>query len=1656
LQRSIGNQATRRLINSAYIQTKLQISTPQDPLEQEADRTADSVMRMPQSDAGAHLQRVPVTPAAKQEDDEKGEEANIVAPKAKSHSIPLAVRDDDEEDALVPVQRVFADGQEGKTAQRTCADCEEEQQVSRAATVNSAAKTTNKQNQSANTVSANISALKAGGSPLSPTMRAFFEPRFGADFSQVRLHTDSSAANTARALDAKAFTVENNIAFSEGEFDPESSEGRKLVAHELTHTIQQGATNKLPENSGGDSKAGSVATLTSAPKSSLEIKPNRASISRLPSEEPVSAREYFDKHFIPEALTGVILAQVRPEIHGTGSPWLSWTSGGEWELTGIVMLDIRASGPSWQYMHATLGENPENVINAGRSTDQYGSGRPDNDFFVYEEFARRYVKVINNSIRRLGPKVAWEWNRVVRIAGGPEPQVTSTDPALHLPDPENIIPSHPIDRVVARGMCSGLLEFDAEGYHAAYPTESGLGGPKQLRRGVYFEFERGGGSWMMLRVEDPIDATPEEVALELYGDEAYAHLLTKAGRFYAFQFPPSGMLSAQYHDFWKQKVLDDGGSPVDVVQAFNNARDAAREMIESGNDQAILAQANKLPPTGADRTAIVQRMDVMISIVESMDTKADTFGMAGWLSTIHDRLVERRAACDADDAAAANWDAQSEEQLAILGGCATGFSQAWDNATVTFGQTNFAGQVEGVGDVSQYLDKALKEIAFAYMSAAQVSELVDVGRERLHEAQERHIQYPADVMQATLLYVHDVLDALKSDTGYGYIDPGPSHIDTFQAGYPLIMEQISLSSYIRTLRDALVNDPASAAKMLPDLQKRLELLVFKATTGAALHTFDEMIKALKETFKKDPSKAYEKERPIEEVQNKWLGMAGLITRLNADDPDAVTAVRNKLAELQRDTDFQKLISYVVETIEDEQRRKRWIGIALLIGIIIITVATGGLAGAAVGGWGGVIVGGIVEGIVFTTLSTLAFKDEFNGKDFMVELGINIVMFGGLRAIGRIFQIAGMGAKLTLGARVAKFALENIVMDAAMLTQAEYQKQRAKGKDLTAAEVGDVLLLNLVLTTASSVIARIGGSVLQKFRQLKQLKALQQAIEAQDRALQLANQAKAAREPIQAREAGKTMLLADRVAIEAEPKAVDELATAAQKGQIKVSADDLKLLEELKTDNVQIKEQRQVADLMLRLEQKGPNDFIASPEDYATLRDTHAKLNPEFPPVEQGNQMVITPKPTEGVPSEPITIHKREGTQPTGIEPPQPVAPHTTNEALALRDWKRIKEARPKFSVTQEEFLARYREGEFWNFETGKWRSRRVQAEQDWKRLQKERPNWKGEPFEKFVERYQKAGDYWNFETGAWRSRLARMAPDPVYFPTDVSGPEALDMVMKSSAGDEGSFQAYYDMLIKYEIAPREQIIKAVEQLNPGQGKVAVDGIPQGKTVDFVRHELKMRYREQVLSYILDRTKLEIQYPDPRWTGTATEQAAVRAEVSHGRMLDITKGLNSKDASRISEIWYERAYASELKGAIKQPGITADPALGTSSRQPDLLVPLETGKPNEWMSKDVKKGETATIDRKQLADNLKWVAKPGGTKVMIKGEERIIVRHEVSFQHPKLMQAEAKSMYKLVSANPNLQIEMFNVKGEKQVVTFATKDLLLEPALSTWLGLPPIP
>lgn len=89
--------------------------------------------------------------------------------------------------------------------------------------------------------------LRTDGKPLNESIRAAMEPRFGHSFSTVRVHTDSRAADSARALDAQAYTVGDDIVFAQDRYAPDTSEGTHLIAHELAHVVQQSA---LPTGAG--------------------------------------------------------------------------------------------------------------------------------------------------------------------------------------------------------------------------------------------------------------------------------------------------------------------------------------------------------------------------------------------------------------------------------------------------------------------------------------------------------------------------------------------------------------------------------------------------------------------------------------------------------------------------------------------------------------------------------------------------------------------------------------------------------------------------------------------------------------------------------------------------------------------------------------------------------------------------------------------------------------------------------------------------------------------------------------------------------------------------------------------------------------------------------------------------------------------------------------------------------------------------------------------------------------------------------------------------------------------------------------------------------------------------------------------------------------
>ena len=94
-------------------------------------------------------------------------------------------------------------------------------------------------------------ALQDSGRPLEPGLRRDMEERFGYDFSHVRVHSDAVAVQSAQDVNAHAYTVASDIVFGAGGFDPATRQGRRLIAHELTHVVQQAGSGGAAPSAGG-------------------------------------------------------------------------------------------------------------------------------------------------------------------------------------------------------------------------------------------------------------------------------------------------------------------------------------------------------------------------------------------------------------------------------------------------------------------------------------------------------------------------------------------------------------------------------------------------------------------------------------------------------------------------------------------------------------------------------------------------------------------------------------------------------------------------------------------------------------------------------------------------------------------------------------------------------------------------------------------------------------------------------------------------------------------------------------------------------------------------------------------------------------------------------------------------------------------------------------------------------------------------------------------------------------------------------------------------------------------------------------------------------------------------------------------------------------
>lgn len=190
-----------RLIGETGLQAKLKVGNANDRCEQEADRVADRVMATPTATSVVGAVSGGITPLTAQ------------------------CREEEEEEETVQLKEEQEDELQAKAGP-------------------------NFKGRVPASVEGAIRSSKGGGAPLKPVVQAQMEGRFGVDFSAVRLHSDTTAVQMNRAIGAQAFTHGSHIYFNSGKLDQQGSAGRHLLAHELTHVVQQGGGKPFTGDAG--------------------------------------------------------------------------------------------------------------------------------------------------------------------------------------------------------------------------------------------------------------------------------------------------------------------------------------------------------------------------------------------------------------------------------------------------------------------------------------------------------------------------------------------------------------------------------------------------------------------------------------------------------------------------------------------------------------------------------------------------------------------------------------------------------------------------------------------------------------------------------------------------------------------------------------------------------------------------------------------------------------------------------------------------------------------------------------------------------------------------------------------------------------------------------------------------------------------------------------------------------------------------------------------------------------------------------------------------------------------------------------------------------------------------------------------------------------
>lgn len=853
----------------------------------------------------------------------------------------------------------------------------------------------------------------SAGSGLPGPLRGELESALGADLGSVRVHAGDDAADLATAYEARALAVGDDIYFGGGAYDPSGSAGRHLIAHEVAHTVQgQGAAPVASASSlvtsptdGAEREAehfaADFAARGAAARTTLHESLGAGVVARVGMEGYVEVPVAPSRPDEPDGVTAAawmerfgVATAVLVEAHLTGAsyapghPRLRWIDGPD-SFAVLLWREITSSAPDLyrQLVRLLAPTDVAALIDQHRRlgdrarSDGQAVGPLDWTPTVALAIAGEVDRRALSSLGRVAPRVVAAMDRVAATTS--DGQDSSGPRETSLVAAAEVTASHPIDAAVARTLCAIAV---AEVLPAPPSTEPAAAAATPLRP-VRYRWHDDPQLWNWIQLVEPLDATVEEVALSVLGAPDAAFLLRGAAPF--FQLPPdeAARRAPERARGAIASAAGEADGPFAAARAMAMTGQGARPdglASGAGGEQAGLAQAG--PPAAAvDVAALAARCQLQLVVLTE---RYPELGVGPIVAAALTRLVTRElrltAAPEEERARLGALFAAQTEILGVIIGRLDALRRQVDSQRrsarreleTAWVRARIAAETDGGSpppkpELADAIDPALLAHARELATAAAISDLPDLARQRLADADAREQDVLVDSLDAMLDDGRRRMAAAQPQVAAHGPDDAAGRRSSVDVAADVGARHDGLADEVLAARRA-----QAAGTMADDDVRRLHervraahvearLVSNIAQLGAMADQLDAM-QGVRQTVAQNGDDLARARVRLRRLRND---MHGVFTRWQAANQaldataaarastgDGGEAARGTVAALEAelktlgDAEVQQALQLAVDELEDAVWINLGFDVAAMIGVGLVSGQLVGAAGAVVRGW----------------------------------------------------------------------------------------------------------------------------------------------------------------------------------------------------------------------------------------------------------------------------------------------------------------------------------------------------------------------------------------------------------------------------------------------------------------------------------------------------------------------------------------------------------------------------------------------------------------------------------------------------------------------------------------------------------------------------------